>query len=547
MNEKINLQELIVLLAQKSNITKKEAEIFLRECFDTMHEALLDDKLVKVKNLGAFKLTQVNDRESVDVVTGERVLIPAHYKVGFSPENSLAQAINEPFSLFVPMELNEDDTIVDSGEVISFVEEEEEETQEENEFIVDFEDNDNVFSEPTLLNSKNIEETISVTIEKDTEEIIRFTPETDIEETINFVPEKENDINQIQIEEDVIINWENENNIHIDKNLASLEIPIEFMPEIKINNNEIFSEKIEIEKPNENTIQFDLTLDVDKTIPEMRIPIDISKSKYNTEKIEVPYLPEPSNPVEKPYTQEPSNTIEMPPTTEPVRPAEIPPKDPPRTFNAPERPTYGENRQPISNYTVYNPKKHKPKYPPWLLTPTYFAIILGVIFFFYRLYQNPDGGGGAAPIINTADSTNNEKNNTPNDTGITTDLSKDSLGKALIDKFGDILPGLSGTPSGNKPSNNTTKKADATGKPTGRTATIQNGQTLTRLALNEYGHRCFWVYIYEENKQRIKNPDNVPAGTTLAIPPPEKYGINKNNAESIRKATEKADQIRLSH
>jgi nucleoid DNA-binding protein len=602
MNEKINLQELIVLLAQKSNITKKEAETFLRECFDTMHEALLDDKLVKVKNLGAFKLTQVNDRESVDVVTGERVLIPAHYKVGFSPENSLAQAINEPFSLFVPVELNEDDSIVDSGEIISFVEEEE--TQEENEFIVDFEDDDKAFSEPVLINSENTEETISFILEKDTEEIIRFAPEIDtgetihfaqefdfssekqedtemnIEETIIFASEKKKDedknknkdkdfkdINQIQLEKDILINWEDEKNIHlIDKSMPSLEIPIELIPEIKINNNEKPSEKIEIEKPNENAIQFDLTLDINKALPDMNIPIDIAKPKYDTEKIEIPYIQESSNPIEIPV--EPASPVEIPPITELERPIEMtslkepvrepvkepvrkPVREPARPVNPPEGPIYGDRQpQPIDSYTIYNPKKHKPKYPYWLVMFSYFAIILGVVFFFYRLYQNPTGGVSAPPVINTPQDINNGKNinNAQNDTKITIDLSHDSLGKALKEKFGD-LPGLSGTPSGNTSSNNTpaNKKTNNTGKPTGRKAIVQNGQTLTRLALNEYGHRCFWVYIYEENKQIITNPDNVPVGTTLTIPPPEKYGINKNDAESIRKATEKADQMRLRH
>ncbi|MDR1437186.1 MAG: HU family DNA-binding protein, partial [Candidatus Symbiothrix sp.] len=127
MNEKINLQELINLLSQKSGITKKEAEIFLKECFDTINNALLEEQSVKIKNLGSFKLSQVSDRESIDVVTGARVLIPAHYKVNFSADNNLAQIVNEPFSYFDPVEVNENDEVILSEEKIVFSEEEDEE------------------------------------------------------------------------------------------------------------------------------------------------------------------------------------------------------------------------------------------------------------------------------------------------------------------------------------------------------------------------------------------------------------------------------------
>ncbi|MDR0412450.1 MAG: HU family DNA-binding protein [Dysgonamonadaceae bacterium] len=108
MNDKINLQTLVSLLAEKAGIPKKEAELFLREYFETVNEALIRDKSVKVKGLGSFKLVEVEDRESVDVTTGNRVLIPAHYKINFVPDNHLAQLVNEPFALFEAVMLDED-------------------------------------------------------------------------------------------------------------------------------------------------------------------------------------------------------------------------------------------------------------------------------------------------------------------------------------------------------------------------------------------------------------------------------------------------------
>ena len=108
MNEKINLQDLSALLAEKADITKKEAETFLREYFEVMSEELINDNLLKIRDLGTFKLLKVEDRESIDVTTGERFIIPAHYKVSFTPDRKLAEAVNEPFALFDTIEMDDE-------------------------------------------------------------------------------------------------------------------------------------------------------------------------------------------------------------------------------------------------------------------------------------------------------------------------------------------------------------------------------------------------------------------------------------------------------
>ncbi|MDR0230991.1 MAG: HU family DNA-binding protein [Dysgonamonadaceae bacterium] len=102
MREKINLQELTALLSDKAGITKKDADAFLREFFGLMTESLVDDKSVKIRNLGTFKLTEVDARESVNVRTGERFLIAAHSRVSFSPDKTLSEIINKPYEHLVP-------------------------------------------------------------------------------------------------------------------------------------------------------------------------------------------------------------------------------------------------------------------------------------------------------------------------------------------------------------------------------------------------------------------------------------------------------------
>ena len=117
MNEKITLQDIVNLLCEKQGISPKEAETFVRAMFDLIEEALANEKYVKIKGLGTFKLTEVNSRESVHVNTGERIEIQGHSKVSFTPDTSMKELINKPFSHFETVVLNEgvelEDTIVE--------------------------------------------------------------------------------------------------------------------------------------------------------------------------------------------------------------------------------------------------------------------------------------------------------------------------------------------------------------------------------------------------------------------------------------------------
>lgn len=75
-----------------------------------------------------------------------------------------------------------------------------------------------------------------------------------------------------------------------------------------------------------------------------------------------------------------------------------------------------------------------------------------------------------------------------------------------------------------------------------KTVVLGMGKTLRLLALDHYGHREFWIYIYLENRDKINNPNNVPVGIELVIPSKQKYDINANNHNSIKKAIEKGNE-----
>ena len=111
MSSKINLQQLAKILAQKKSIPQKDAEAFLKEFFDSIVQNVTSEKLVKIKGLGTFKLIEVLDRESVNVNTGERIVIPGHSKLSFAPETALKDLINKPFADFQTTVINEGTSI----------------------------------------------------------------------------------------------------------------------------------------------------------------------------------------------------------------------------------------------------------------------------------------------------------------------------------------------------------------------------------------------------------------------------------------------------
>lgn len=104
---KTALQLIADAVAKKHKITVKEAEKFVSSMFDVMNEGLKTDKIVKVKGLGTFKVQAVKPRESVNVNTGERVLIEGHDKVSFTPDTTMKELVNKPFALFETVVLND--------------------------------------------------------------------------------------------------------------------------------------------------------------------------------------------------------------------------------------------------------------------------------------------------------------------------------------------------------------------------------------------------------------------------------------------------------
>ena len=180
---KISNNELAAVLIERKQLSKKNASKFVNELFNVIRQGLMNERLVKVKGLGTFKIIDVDDRESVNVNTGERVLIEGHSKISFSPDSLMKELVNKPFSQFETVVLKdgvdfedvpeggEPEPVVES-ELVSFYEDDIEPSMAP---LVDF-------VTPGELPEEMLEEIVEDKSEEVVEENIEDQPKEEIEE-----------------------------------------------------------------------------------------------------------------------------------------------------------------------------------------------------------------------------------------------------------------------------------------------------------------------------------------------------------------------------
>lgn len=383
MNEKISFPDLVGLLSSKMNITKKEAETFLKEFFTVSTEVITSGEELRINGLGLFKPIWVEARGSINIQTGEPVEIPGHYKLSFIPDKVLREAVNAPFSSF-------------SVEVL----------------------NDHV----------PIEDMTAV-------------PSQDIDEN--------NDI----------CNTEN----------------------VELQDSKEIREKEEEDEPIEPAHEY---IQEDKSADE-----ESSESTVSSQEIEK-------------FQEE---------------------------IIQPESETKVEEKE-EDCYEDYLRKSASRKSFWWGVLSAFGIIIIclaGGIFFMgndspyvvkigeYTLSL------GKQSIDSRPMNNNPESVVLPENKDTLSEMEKDSVLKDSV---------ISASPL-----------AAPEVKPV--IETIRSGVFLTTLARKYFGHKAFWVYIYEENKDVIKNPNQVPIGTRLTIPSASKYDIDANNMTSVEKAKALAAKI----
>lgn len=102
-----NMKDIARCLVDKHGLKVADAEHFIALMIDVINEGVQRERQVKIKGLGTFKLTSVSSRESVDVNTGERIVIEGRDKISFTPDNAMKELVNRPFSQFETVVVNE--------------------------------------------------------------------------------------------------------------------------------------------------------------------------------------------------------------------------------------------------------------------------------------------------------------------------------------------------------------------------------------------------------------------------------------------------------
>ena len=483
MNNKLTIQELATLLSVKSGKEVYETERFIRELITVVSEGLFSDKMVKVKGLGTFKIVLVEDRESIHVNTGERILIPAHYKCSFLPDNELKELVNRPFSIFETTEI---------GDAASFQDMEMADDSDEDDVDSDLESDANEDGEDLSLPKSSVTENrINGLLDKEmTEELAdpEDLPEIHSPEEALTVDKQQN--GQIDtVDSPVSDDSPEEVSEPYNEETIEMENPKEedtIEVEDSIHMDETLSEEID-ESP-----EADLASEVVDTIPDLQAN-ELTPEIESSSQVDSPDK-------EKEQTEYREEIIR-------AKLASLSAKDP-VAFVAPEA----------------KPKKRRKH--GHTATKTFFYIIVGgllvtasVALFFY--FQSLEVRNAVPIMIESVSAI-------PTETPAPTDSVFDES-DSIPSNEKDSVPEVVSEPQGTMQTEQVkTKYMD--------TVVIQTGDRLTLISLKYYGHKIFWVYLYLANKESIPNPNSVAIGTQIHIPVPETYNIDANDEQSIRKA-----------
>lgn len=413
MNKKITLVELVELVAQASSTTKRVSELFLRELFTVVSQALIDGESVKIKGVGSFKVTRVKPRKSVNVKTGEPIEIAGYSKLVFTPDKALSEAINQPFAQFESVELNDEVTDDKLAEI------------------------DKQY--PSLFNN------------------------------MSSMPEPPDDMPEPPAP--------SLDDLPASPGLTVAPQPAKPQP-AAVAPTEKAAPEPEPARPAEEPVKTILATPIDG--PSSSGQADAARPMIDTPLMGIP-IDGPSEPAVE--DEAPAQPVKEPePETKPQPEPDDEPED---DFYRPEpRNAYTPTAEQIEQYN-----KPRPKHWLWIALA---VLAAGALLW---LWLSP-GGKADEPVLQAQ-----EAAVTDSDTVVTE------------------------------------------AQPAVVTDIVTSKIVLSTLSEKHYGSPWFWVYIYEENRSIISDPNNVRPGTSVVIPPAEKYGIDAKDPASLKKAQRRSWEI----
>lgn len=438
MNNRLSIQDLALILSEQTGKSTEEALRFLQEFIAVVSEGVYNDKLVKVKGLGTFKIIRVEERASVSVNSGERFVIPSHYKFTFTPDKELKELVNKPFSLFDTVELNEE---------------------------VDFSDVD------VSAETSGAEEAA----DDSSEEIL---PDGIPEQAIEAPQTPEPEVKPEPVVEEEAVPQEEAQAKPEPKTETTPEPEVEAEPE----------PKAEAETTPQEEAQAELE-------PEA----------------ETETMPEPE------VEAEPEPKVE----------AETTPQEEVKAEPKPAEPVSS-----VSGYKEYRRKRRRSASRKLLfpIACLFVVIVLGIVYIVCLSGRTTVNKNWEPPMAEVGNPTPEAgMNPVPADsTGVTPPDSASLAADSVVAEPPVVEE--------NQPDE--TPKSDILAL-----VTIKAGDRLASFAKQYYGHKFFWVYIYQYNQDIISDPNNIPIGTELRIPDPGLYGIDATDRSSIDKAAALQSQI----
>ena len=462
MNKKLTFPELAELLSVATNTSKRMSELFLRELFATIAQSLIEGDSVKVKGLGVFKVSDVSSRKSIDVNTGQAIEIAGHKKITFTPDKSMAEAVNASFACFEAVVLDDDVT----NEMIQEIDDEvaaplaDASSQGEAEELPA----ENAASAEEPIETVEVpEETAENTVTPPPFNISQIErgstapepePEEDVEEpTVAVEPEPAEPVEESQPEPE----------------------PAEPEPEEVVILEEVPAEAAEAEEPQPEPDGQETGVQPIADMPQEQPEAAVDQQEDNSEEL------------------------------------------------GGEEDSYDEDKH--RRYRGRHRRHHsKSWYERNSFGLGFMAGALTGIAFAVAALLYLDNYGYITITRNKIETVRPAK-------------------EEVVEIVDSIDTRIAVDTITSRTEAAETEPAKPADKPTVVTDTVRTGNFLSRMARRFYGNSHFWVYIYEENRAKITNPNNVPEGTVVVIPPAEKYGIDAQNPESVEKARRKEGQV----
>ena len=445
-----------------------------------IEQALENEKTVKIKGLGTFKLVDVDSRESVNVNTGERFQIKGHTKVSFTPDTNLRDTINKPFAHFETVVLNEGTVLEDTPM---------EESDEEEGAVSDTE-TEMIDSE--IAGNENVGGDIQEEIQPE-EPVIEGRPTAE-EVAVAEVPETDaNETGQTETETEPV---------------ATEEPEVEELPEVETEPESVSEEAPEeesVEESSEAVLEPDFSPATEEPAEEQSEETIIEEQKPETETTEAEeektVIAEKAEVTAEQIIAQELHKANM----EPVTPQEQP-----------------EIEQPKATYPDKDSDKKEKSAIPYLIATIIIVLLLcgGAILFIY--YPDLFSSSSDKNVVDMPEVTQPVQ---PEAQLSDTIAYKDTVVEAVQPQpVVKKEPAAEPVKAESKPAQQQPAASaysdSASYKITGTKTkyTIKEGETLTKVSLRFYGTKAMWPYIVKHNPKVIKNPDNVPYGTTIEIP-----------------------------